>query len=235
MAIAYAVLVAMAIPAASAEVLTMGAIAVPPYGIVDAPAGRRGIVVDFLEELARRAHIEGQVEIVPYQRLLKTFSHGDIMLTLLLPNPAIDAMAADIGTVDVVNNVVLMRKGAAVTSRADLAGKTLAVARGAVYDQAVQTDPAVNIVKINTAELGMVQALSGHIDGVMGTELGFRYLAKTKSIPLNQFEPPFLLNNQKVHLYLSKQFTGDRAAIAKAVADLKAEKFVSQLIDKYTK
>jgi ABC-type amino acid transport substrate-binding protein len=157
------------------------------------------------------------------------------MLTVLLPNPAIDAMATAVGSIDVVNNVVLMRKGMPVSSRADLHGKTLAVARGAIYDQAVQADPAVKIVEINAQEQGMAQTLAGHADGVLGTEVGFRYLAKAKSIPLDQFEAPYLLNNQQTHVFLSKKFTGDRAAIAKAVAELQAEKFVSQLIDKYTK
>ena len=169
-ATAYLALLAMIIPAvASAEALTMAAIAVPPYGIADGPPGGQGVIVDFLEELARRAHFEGHVDIVPYQRLVKTFGDGEVMLTVLLPNPAIDAMATDVGVVDVVNNVVLMRKGMPVSSRADLHGKTLAVARGAVYDQAAQTDPAVKIVEINAPEQGMAQTLAGRADGVIGT------------------------------------------------------------------
>ena len=158
----------------------------PPAGFRDEKGELVGVDIDLAKEAAKRLGVEAEFKPVQWDGVLMNLKNGDIDLiwNALGITPE---RQKEIGFTDVYmedRNIVVVKSGSSIKSKADLAGKIIGLQLGSTAEPAVNNDPIASEIKEIRKFESPTQALmdldAGRIDAVVTNEMNARYLITTE-------------------------------------------------------
>jgi polar amino acid transport system substrate-binding protein len=187
-----------------------------PYGWLDEQGQAQGLLPDIAAALAVQAELEIKVDIVPYARAVHMLEARKADASLLFSPPRENSKAANTHLEQVMvvflnRQVVQMRPGLRVSSRADLAGLTIGRKRGGC--QELVDDRTVNsrFSEYVSHESGLKMLLMGRIDGLCTAEEALDDALESTGLRVvlgTDKAQRFMLGLRPVWLVLSPQFPG---------------------------
>ncbi|MCP5372238.1 MAG: transporter substrate-binding domain-containing protein [Hyphomicrobiales bacterium] len=239
-----AVLAAMpAGPAAAQGAGTTAIVAVnnaPPYRIIEHAGGTvrlSGIYVDIVRDMARRADLALEFQEVPFRRALKLMEDGraDIMVG---PNRTPEREGylyfLDVPLTAEAKAFYGRPGSAPVAGYGDLAGKRIAVLRGATYFPPFDGDAALS--KVETADYPTAVRLvaGGRVDLVVMPELLGDHLVKVSGAPLVKGtyrapgRPSYIAVSRRAHRIITLV-----PVLERALSDAIADGTVNRILESY--
>jgi ABC-type amino acid transport substrate-binding protein len=147
------------------------------------------------------------------------------------------AIAVEVAPAELLVNVVLMLDKGNYTKLGDRHGKTIAMVRGANYDDAFMADAAIKKYEVEDYVMGVKMAHAARVDGVVGPQIALYYQMKMLGIKREEFAPPLVLNARMSTFFIAKQ-KADPALVAqlkKGIDAFRDSGAFEAIVDKYTK
>jgi ABC-type amino acid transport substrate-binding protein len=215
--VAIGLIVRLSHPAAAAEPLSFGVLAAAPYGLEGADKTVSGSIHDIAELIAAKLGLTFTYRLEPLARLMGDLKVGKLDLMIRIPNDE----AKPFVLAEVIPNsiVVLTQPGSSIAQYADLKGKTVAVLRGAFYDQRFAADDEIKKYEVDSYAIGLRMTKGGRIDGMIGPDFGLYYQLALEGLKRADFAPPLTLNTQMLTLLGSKSIAPELAAKLKAAVE----------------
>jgi ABC-type amino acid transport substrate-binding protein len=204
-------------PASAAEPLSFGVLAAPPYGFEGADKTVSGSIHDIAELIAAKLGLTFTYRLEPLARLMGDLKVGKLDLMIRIPND--EAKPFVLAGVIPNSIVVLTQPGSSIAQYADLKGKTVAVLRGAFYDQRFAADDDIKKYEVDSYAIGLRMTKGGRIDGMIGPDFGLYYQVALEGLKRADFDPPLILNTQMLSLLGSKSIAPELAAKLKAAVE----------------
>ena len=151
--VAIGLVVSLSNLASAAEPLSFGILAAPPYGIERADKAVSGSNHDIAELIAAKVGLTFNYRLEPLARLMSDMKLGKLDLMIMIPGDEMKPYA--IAEIMPNNTVVLPRANGSLAQYADLKGKTVAVLRGAIYDQRFAADDEIKKYEVDSYVLGL--------------------------------------------------------------------------------
>jgi ABC-type amino acid transport substrate-binding protein len=214
--VAIGLVMRLSYPAAAAESLSFGVLAAPPYGLERPDKTVSGSNHDIAELIAAKAGLTFNYRLEPLARLLSDMKVSNLDLLIMIPG---DDARQQFAIADIMpsNTVVLPVAGRSIAQYADLKGKTIAVLRGAVYDQRFGSDDDIKKYEVDSYAIGLRMTKGGRIDGMIGPDLGLYYQIMLEGMKRDEFGTPLILNTRMLSLLGSKSMAPELVAKLKAV------------------
>jgi ABC-type amino acid transport substrate-binding protein len=205
-------------PASAAEPLSFGVLAAPPYGLERADKTVSGSNHDIAELIAAKVGLTFDYRLEPLARLINDIRAGGLDLMIMIPN---DETKQQFGLAEVMpsNTLVLTKAGSSIAQYADLKGKTVAVLRGAIYDQRFASDDDIKKYEVDSYAIGLRMTKGGRVDGMIGPDFGLYYQVGIEGMKRDDFGPPLVLNTRMLCLLGSKSIAPELAAKLKAAVE----------------
>jgi ABC-type amino acid transport substrate-binding protein len=220
-------------PASAAEPLSFGVLAAPPYGLERPDKTVSGSNHDIAELIAAKVGLTFDYRLEPLARLINDLKAGKLDLMIMIPN---DETKQQFGVAEIMpsNTVVLTKAGSSIAQFADLKGKTIAVLRGANYDQRFASDDDIKKYEVDSYAIGLRMTEGGRVDGMIGPDFGLYYQIVLEGMKRGEFGAPLILNTRTLHLLGSKSITPELAAKLKAaVEELRSSGAIAAAAAKY--
>ena len=218
--------------ASAAEPLSFGILSVPPYGIERADKTVGGSNRDIADLIAAKAGLTFNYRLEPLARLISDMKAGKLDLMIMFPGDDMKPFA--VAEIMPTNTVVLPKADSTIAQYADLGGKTVAILRGAIYDQRFAADADIKKYEVDTYVLGLRMTMGGRVDGMIGPDFGLYYQIKLDGMKRDQFGPPLVLNTRMLTLLGSKSLKPELvAALKAAVEELRRSDAATAAADKY--
>jgi polar amino acid transport system substrate-binding protein len=220
-------------PASAAEPLSFGVLAAPPYGLEGPDKTVSGSNHDIAELIAAKAGLSFDYRLEPLARLIGDLKLSKLDLMIMIPN---EETKQQFGLAEIMpsNTVVLTKAGGPIAQYADLKGKTVAVLRGASYDQRFAADDEIKKYEVDSYAIGLRMTKGGRVDGMIGPDLGLYYQIMLEGMKRDEFGNPLVLNTRTLTLLGSKSLTPELAAkIKAAVAELRESGAIAAAVAKY--
>jgi polar amino acid transport system substrate-binding protein len=219
-------------PAAAAEPLNFGVLAAPPYGLERADKTVSGSNYDIAELIAAKVGRTFNYRLEPLARLVSDIKAGELDLMIMIARDEVKQFAlAEIMPND---TVVLTKAGNSIAQYADLKGKTVAVLRGAIYDQRFISDDDIKKYEVDSYAIGLRMTKGGRVDGIIGPDFGLYYQIVREGMKRAEFGTPLILNTRMLSLFGSKSISPELAAKLKAaVEELRDSGAVAAIAAKY--
>ena len=220
-------------PASAAEPLSFGVLAVPPYGLERADKTVSGSNHDIAELIAAKVGLTMNYRLEPLARLVNDLKAEKLDLMILIPGDDIKQQFA-LAEIMPSNTVVLSKAGSSIAQYADLKGKTIAVLRGAVYDQRFGSDDDIKKYEVDSYLIGLRMTKGGRVDGMIGPDLGLYYQIMLDGMKRGEFGTPLILNTRMLALLGSKSITPELSTKLKAaVEELRSSGAITAAVAKY--
>jgi ABC-type amino acid transport substrate-binding protein len=220
-------------PASAAEPLSFGVLAAPPYGLERADKTVSGSNHDIGELIAAKVGLSFEFRLEPLARLINDIKVGKLDLMIMIPS---EETKQQFGLAEIMpsNTVVLTRAGSAIAQYADLKGKTVAVLRGANYDQRFSSDDDIKKYEVDSYAIGLRMTKGGRVDGMIGPDFGLYYQIMLEGMKRGEFGTPLILNTRTLYLLGSKSVAPELAAKLKAaVEELRSSGAIAAAAAKY--
>lgn len=158
----------------------------PPAGFRDQAGELVGFDIDLAKEAAKRLGVKAVFKPVQWDGVLLNLKSGDIDLiwNALGITPK---RQAEIGFTDSYmadRNIIVVKSGSSIKSKADLAGKTIGLQLGSTAEPAVTNDQISSklkeIRKFESPTVALMDLEAGRIDAVVTNEMNARYLITTE-------------------------------------------------------
>jgi ABC-type amino acid transport substrate-binding protein len=231
--VAIGLVVRLSHPAAAAEPLSFGVLAAPPYGLEHADKTVSGSNHDIGELIAAKVGLTFDYRLEPLARLLNDIKVGKLDLMIMIPS---EEIKQQFGVAEIMpsNTVVLTQAGSAIAQFADLKGKTVAVLRGANYDQRFASDDDIKKYEVDSYAIGLRMTKGGRVDGMIGPDFGLYYQILLEGMKRAEFGTPLTLNTRTLCLLGSNSITPELAAKLKvAVEELRSSGAITAAAAKY--
>jgi ABC-type amino acid transport substrate-binding protein len=220
-------------PASAAEPLSFGVLAAPPYGLERADKTVSGSNHDIAELIAAKVGLTFDYRLEPLARLISDLKISKLDLMIMIPN---DETKQQFGLAEIMpsNTVVVTKAGSSIAQYADLKGKTVAVLRGANYDQRFASDDEIKKYEVDSYAIGLRMTKGGRVDGMIGPDLGLYYQIMLEGMKRDEFGTPLVLNTRTLTLLGSKSLTPELAEkIKAAVEELRESGAIGTAVTKY--
>jgi ABC-type amino acid transport substrate-binding protein len=218
---------------AAAEPLSFGVLAAPPYGFERADKTVSGSNHDIAELIAAKVGLAFDYRLEPLARLLSDIKASKLDLMIMIPS---DEIKQQFGLAEIMpsNTVVLTKADSSIAQYADLKGKTVALLRGANYDQRFTSDDDIKKYEVDSYAVGVRMTRGGRVDGMIGPDFGLYYQVLLEDMKRGEFGPPLILNTRTLCLLGSKSITPELAAKLKAaVEELRSSGAIAAAAAKY--
>jgi ABC-type amino acid transport substrate-binding protein len=231
--VAIGLVVRLTHPAVAAEPLSFGVLAAPPYGLERADKTVSGSNHDIAELIAAKVGLTFDYRLEPLARLINDIKVGKLDLMIMIPN---DETKQQFGVAEIMpsNTVVLTKAGSSIAQYADLKGKTIAVLRGASYDQRFASDDDIKKYEVDSYAIGLRMTKGDRIDGMIGPDFGLYYQIVLEGMKRGEFGTPLILNTRMLYLLGSQSMPPELAAKLKAaVEELRGSGAIAAAAAKY--
>ncbi len=219
-------------PAAAAEPLSFGVLAAPPYGLEREDKTVSGLNRDFAALIAAKVGLTLDYRLEPLARLVSDIRVGRLDLMMMIARD--DVKQFVVAEVMPNDTVVVMKPGSSIAQYADLKGKTVAVLRGAIYDQRFASDDEIKKYEVDSYAIGLRMTKGGRVDGMIGPDFGLYYQMGLEGMKRDEFGTPLILNTRMVTLLGSNSITPELAAKLKAaVEELRSSGAIAAAAAKY--
>jgi len=204
-------------PAAAADPLSFGILTAPPYGLERADKTVSGSNHDIAELIAAKVGLTFNYRLEPLARLMGDIKVSNLDLMIMIPGEEMKPFA--VAEIMPNNTVVFTKAGSSIAQYADLKGKTVAVLRGAVYDQRFAADDGIKKYEVDSYAIGLRMTKGGRVDGMIGPDFGLNYQIALEGMKRDEFGTPIILNTRMLALLGSKSITPELAAKLKAAVE----------------
>jgi polar amino acid transport system substrate-binding protein len=229
---AIVLVVRLSYPAAAADPLSFGVLSAPPYGLEGAGKTVSGSNHDIAELIAGKVGLTFDYRLEPLARLIGDIKTGNLDLMIMIPGEELKPFA--LAEIMPSNSVVLTKAGSSIAQYADLKGKTVAVLRGAVYDQRFASDDDIKKYEVDSYAIGLRMTRGGRVDGMIGPDFGLYYQIVLDGMKRDEFATPLILNRRMLTLLGSRSITPELAAKLKAaVEELRGSGAIAAAAAKY--
>jgi polar amino acid transport system substrate-binding protein len=215
---AIGLVVPLSYPAAAADPLSFGVLAAPPYGLERADKSVSGSNHDIAELIAAKVGLTLDYRLEPLARLIGDIKVGNLDLMIMIPGGE-ELKPFAVAEIMPSNSVVLTKAGSSIAQYADLKGKTVAVLRGAVYDQRFASDDDIKKYEVDSYAIGLRMTKGGRVDGMIGPDFGLHYQIMLEGMKRDEFAAPLVLNTRMLTLLGSKSIPPELAAKLKAAVE----------------
>ena len=215
--VAIGLVVRLSYPAAAADPLSFGVLPAPPYGLERADKTVGGSNHDIAELIAAKVGLTFNSRLEPLARLIGDIKTGNLDLMIMIPGEKLKPFA--LAEIMPSNSVVLTKAGSSIAQYADLKGKTVAVLRGAVYDQRFASDDDIKKYQVDSYAIGLRMTKGGRVDGMIGPDFGLHYQIMLEGMKRDEFAAPLVLNTRMLTLLGSKSIPPELAAKLKAAVE----------------
>ncbi len=196
----------------------------PPFSSAGTDMKSQGYDIDVIEMLAKALNVKAElVGITGQNRIPYLTEHKVNLLVSVGKNPEREKVIDFTAPYAPYYIAVMGPKALAVTSAADLKGKSVAVNRGTLEDSSVtEVAPAGTDIKRFSDYNGVISAfLAGQVQlMVVGNDVGASVLAKHPSI---EPEQKFQLMNSPDHIALNKGQPRLKAKVDETIAAMKKD------------
>jgi polar amino acid transport system substrate-binding protein len=231
--VAIGLVVRLSYPAAAADPLSFGVLPAPPYGLERADKTVGGSNHDIAELIAAKVGLTFNYRLEPLARLIGDIKVSNLDLMIMIPGGQ-ELNPFAVAEIMPSNTVVMTKAGGSIAQYADLNGKTIAVLRGAVYDQRFASDDDIKKYEVDSYAIGLRMTKGGRVDGMIGPELGLYYQMMIEGMKRDEFAAPLILNTRMLTLLGSKSITPELAAKLKAAVDeLRSSGAIAAAVAKY--
>ncbi|MDN3640321.1 transporter substrate-binding domain-containing protein [Simiduia curdlanivorans] len=197
----------------SGEPKPLPAIVVPivaPWGFYDADDRQSGLLVNFQNELFKRAKLAVNAELRPYPRVVHDLASGSADMGVMFVSPLAEQSGVSLGHV-VTMRVILIapaNRNNPIAKLEDLDGERVGFIRGSKYGRRFDEYPGFEHIAINNVEQGLRMLVTDRLDALVATEQALLYAMFITGIPASQFAAHLTLGNARADLYLSRHSEG---------------------------
>ncbi|WP_092332597.1 amino acid ABC transporter substrate-binding protein [Desulfosporosinus hippei] len=158
----------------------------PPAGFRDKAGELVGFDIDLAKEAAKRLGVKAVFKPVQWDGVLLNLKSGEIDLIWnalgITPERQKEIGFTDSYMAD--RNIIVVKAGSPIKSKADLAGKTVGLQLGSTAEPAVTKDEISSklkeIRKFESPTVALMDLDAGRIDAVVTNEMNARYLVTTE-------------------------------------------------------
>lgn len=158
----------------------------PPAGYRDKKGDLVGFDIDLAKEAAKRLGVNAVFKPVQWDGVLLNLKNGDIDLiwNALGITPERQKEIAFTESYMADRNIIVVKPGSTIKSKADLAGKIIGLQLGSTAEPAVTKDPISSklkeIRKFESPTVALMDLEAGRIDAVVTNEMNARFLISTE-------------------------------------------------------
>ncbi len=207
-----------------AEPIDIALFDIAPYASVGANGEPKGIYVDLARRVATRAGLEPRIRLVPFARVAPSLGNGEASMSISFATDALSQVSTPLGTVLMVDSVLLNSRSRSARRVEDLAGFRIGRARGGCQDLATQPQASFSLQDLSSFESGLRMLELERLDALCATrEVLQHYQALTKLGP-ERFGPVTVLSRRPALLLVAKTAPPALAArLGSALQALQAE------------
>jgi len=158
----------------------------PPAGFRDKAGELVGVDIDLAKEAAKRLGVKVVFKPVQWDGVLLNLKNGEIDAIWNALGITSDRQK-EIGFTDsymVDRNIIVVKSGSSIKSKADLAGKVIGLQLGSTAETAVSKDQIASKIKevrkFENPTVALMDLEAGRIDAVVTNEMNGRYLITTE-------------------------------------------------------
>lgn len=228
-------LAALPLRASRQRPLRAVALAIVPYGMVDANGRKSGLFVEAFELISRVSGRHIDVAVAPYARAIAMLRSGEVDLMIATSNSNIAEAAEPMGMLWATEVVAVSRTGVKLEGLQDLRGRRVGVLRGSDYGAAFLDDAEYHRHEITDQVQGVRMLLEGRLDATVGTRLGVFHAMRLLGAPRARLGPSLAVQEREVHLHLGRHSEDEALAteLRHAVQELRSSGKAEALQAKY--
>ncbi len=211
------------------------ALAIAPYGVLDASGRKSGLFVDAFELVARESRHRIDVTVVPYARAIALMRSGEADLMIASSSSVLAEIAEPMGMLWTAEVVAVSRAGLKLDGQADLRGRTVGLVRGTDYGAAFLDEGEYRKHEINGPLQGLRMLQEGRLDAVVGTRLDVFHALHQLKVPRARIGSAITVQSREIHLHLGHRSENDALAteLRRAVQELRSSGKADALLAKY--
>lgn len=224
--------------AADSEALKIVTVQMAPFGFFTEDGNSTGLLYEMSNRIAEAAGFSYINRIVPFARLIAELESGESDFGIFLHSTKNEQAAVKVAALFPLENAVIGLKGTRIKSLEDLHGKTVAIVRGARYDDGFDADAA--IIKYETKDYhhSVRMVVYKRLEAMIGPKIGLLFTAKQMGYSADIFDDPLILNTKDAWLQFSRKKTADNKTIKRLKAaseQLLKDNTITRLIDNYAR
>jgi polar amino acid transport system substrate-binding protein len=223
-----------AVHAADRE-LSIGTIAVSPFGFLDSAGKPSGIMYEISNRIAEEAGLTFKNNITPYARTVLDLEYGNADVIIRYNNADLPKVAHQVISVLALPSFIIGKNSSSFLRLTDLHGKNVGVIRGGNFDADFTADTAIKKYAVNDYEQALKMMMAGRLDAVIGSNIGLYYTAQKLGITTSALSPPLVLSTQYFVLHVSKKTANEQLLkdLKGAVERLQKRDAFTPIINKY--
>ena len=179
---------------------------VAPWGFFSDSNVPSGLLIDFQQELFKRADLEVSAELRPYPRVVHDLASGSSDMGVMFASPMAEQLGKSLGHV-VTMRVILIapaHRKQAIANLEDLTGERVGFIRGSKYGRKFDEHPDFEHIPVTGVEQGLRMLVTGRLDAMAATEQALLYGMYMSGIPAAEFVIHLTLGNARADLYVSR-------------------------------
>lgn len=211
------------------------ALAIAPYGAIDAEGRKSGLFVEAFELIARGSRRQIEVTVAPYARAIAMLRSGAADLMIATSNSTVAEAAEPMGMLWSAEIIVIARAGIRLDGQGDLRGRTVGTLRGSDYGAAFLDAREYRKHEITDQVQGMRLLLEGRIDASIGTRLAIFHAMRQLGVPRSRFGSSIAVQSREIHLHLGHHSADEALAkeLRHVVQELRSSGRAEALMAKY--
>lgn len=174
---------------------------VAPYVITRPDEAPSGPYVQLAQDLVHQAGLQVSFRIMPFARIAGSLASGEADLTIGFSTEAVDKVAQDLGTVLVVDSLVVTSTKKPARTVAELSNHLIGRARGGCQDLAKLPRQRPELVDVIGFSNGMRMLALGRLDGLRLTREVLDHYARETGIARSELGPEIVLGKRRVDLF----------------------------------
>lgn len=211
------------------------ALAIIPYGQVEANGRKSGLFVEAFESLERVLGRRIEITVVPYARAIAMLRSGEADLMIATSNSVIAATAEPMGMLWAAEVIAIGRAGLKLEGQQDLRGRTVGLLRGSDYGAEFLDDGQYHRHEITDQVQGVRMLLEGRLDASLGTRLAVFHAMRLLGVSRAKLGPSISVQPREIHLHLGRHNADEALAteLRHAVQELRTSGKADALLAKY--
>ena len=196
---------------AAQRTIQIGTIGFPPYGISQ-QGESSGIYYELANLIVANAGYNATNKIIPYARAIQSLKYGDIDITIMFRNPALEGYVDYVAALPSKKTIVIGSPEQSFKQISDLSGKRIAYLRGAKFNKQIDADATIEKHIVSSYRLGIKMIMAGRADAVIGPQQSIDQAVLDIEKGNNgavQLGKPLLIEDKKPWVQISKKSSAD--------------------------
>lgn len=208
----------------SAEPIDIALFDIAPYASAGADGKQTGVYIDLARRIATRAGLEPRIRLLPFARVATSLGSGEATMSISFATDALLQVAQPLGTVLMVDSVLLNGRHRSARRIDDLAGFRIGRARGGCQDLATLPQADFKLQDLTGFDSGLRMLDLQRLDALCATREVLQHYQMLTGLASERFGPVMVLSQRPALLLLAKTAPPTLAArLGRALQSLQAE------------